>query len=149
MDPLTFLLPGTQSLVSTILAEGWTQARTALARRWSKKGAISQAAAEQELERGHALSLQIAGESAGHAEAAASPDAEGRRALLEAYWTGYLAGLSAGHADLFDAIRELGAARDSGPTSSRGSEVHNSNTGSVVGNVVQTGDVHGGFTIGR
>ncbi|MBR7836003.1 hypothetical protein KDL01_22195 [Actinospica durhamensis] len=117
MDPLTFLLPGTQSLVSTILAEGWTQTRAALARKWSKKGTISQDAAEQELERGHELSLEVAGGD--------EADTDGRRALLEAYWTGYLAGLSAGHADLLDAIRELGAAREAGdstPAPSRGSE---------------------------
>lgn len=136
MDALALVLPGTQALVSSILAEGWTQARNALARKWSKKGAISQSAAEHQLERGHELARHLGGDGDG---------SEPSRELLEAYWAGYLAGLGAGHAELLDAIRELGAAPTPAP---RGSRVHNSNTGKV-GTLLQTGDVNGDISFGR
>jgi hypothetical protein len=132
VDALSVVLPGAQSLVSAILADGWTQVRGALARRWSKKGSISQDAAEQRLEAGHANSLLVAG------------DGEDKRARLEAYWAGYLAGLAADRADLLDVIRELGAPS---ARNSQGSVVNNSNTGSV-GTLLQLGDVHGDVSIG-
>ena len=131
VDALSLVIPGAQSLVTSILADGWTQARGALARRWSKKGSISQHGAEQQLERGHELSLQI------NTEDAAS------RAMLEMYWTGYLAGLAAGNADLLNAIRELGQTQG---TRSQVSTVHNSNTG-TANSLVQLGDVHGDANI--
>lgn len=133
MDVSSLILPGAQSLVSAILADSWAQARSALARRWSKKGAISQQAAELELDQGHELSRQIDGEG------------EGRQRLLEAYWTGYLAGLAASHADLLDAIRDFGHAHASTP---QGTTVHNANTG-TVGTLLQAGDVHGNISFGR
>jgi len=133
VDVSSFILPGAQSLVSSILADGWAQARGALARRWSQRGAINQQAAEQELDKGHELSEYIG--AAG----------ENRRELLETYWTGYLAGLGAAHADLLEAIRELGQAQRLAPP---GSTVHNSNTG-TVGTLLQAGDVHGNISFGR
>lgn len=133
MDISSFILPGAQSLVSSILADGWTQARATLARRWSKHGLISQEAAEKELDAGHRLAQQIAG------------GAQSEPVVLRAYWAGYLAGLAAEHEDLLDAVRELGAAREAAPQSS---VTHNSNSGRV-GTLVQTGgDVHGGVSIG-
>lgn len=132
MDALSVVLPGAQSLVSAILTDGWAQVRGALARRWSKKGSISQDVAEQRLDTGHESSLLVAG------------DGEDRRALLEAYWAGYLAGMAADRADLLDVIRELGSPS---AQSSQGTAVHNSNTGSVR-TLLQLGDVHGDITIG-
>jgi len=131
VDALSLVIPGAQSLVASILTDGWTQAREALARRWSAKGSISRNGAEQQLERGRELSLQIDTE-----------DAAGR-SMLETYWTGYLAGLAAGNADLLNAVRELGQTQG---TRSRVSEVHNSNTG-TAGTLVQLGDVHGDANI--
>lgn len=130
MDPLSIVVPGAQSLVSAILADGWTQVRGALARHWSKRESISQDAAEQRLDAGHEQSLLVAG------------NGDEQHALLEAYWAGYLAGLAADHAGLLDAIRELRA--PSAPTSRN---VHNSNTG-TVSTLLQLGDVHGNLTIG-
>lgn len=129
----SLILPGAQSLVSSILADGWAQARATLARRWSKKGSISQQAAEQELDKGHQISAHIA-----------IGDGD-RRTHLESYWAGYLAGLAAGHEDLLDAIRELDSPQ---PTTTQASTVHNSNTG-TVGTLMQAGDIHGNVTFGR
>ena len=133
MDIASFILPGAQSLVTSILADGWSAARSALARRWAKKGTISQQAAEMELEKGHELAQHIGGE-----------DGE-RQKLLETYWAGYLAGLGASHADLIEAVRELGDAQES---AAQGTTVHNSNTGQV-GTLLQAGDVHGNISFGR
>ena len=133
MDVSSFVLPGAQSLVSSILADGWAQARAALARRWSQRGAISQQAAELELDKGRELAERIHG------------DDQDRRRLLETYWTGYLAGLAAGHAELLDVLRDLSHERT--PVSHE-SAVHNSNTG-TVGTLLQAGDVHGDISFGR
>ena len=134
MDVSSLIIPGAQAFVKAVLTDGWDLARAALARRWSKHGAISQEAAEKDLEAGHQLAQQVAGTT------------ENQRAVLEAYWAGYLAGLAAGHDDLLAAIRELGADHAVAPQSSTAS---NTNTGQV-GTLVQTsGDVHGGISIGR
>lgn len=133
MDPLSIVVPGAQSLVSAILTDGWAQVRGALARRWSNRGSISQGDAEHRLDTGHEQSLVVAG------------DGEDRHARLEAYWAGYLAGLAADHADILDAIRDLGAHSAQG---SQGTVVHNSNTGSV-GTLLQLGDVHGDISFGN
>ena len=133
MDVSSLIVPGAQSLVSSILADGWAQARTALARRWSQRGAVSQQTAEMELDKGRELSEHI------------DPDGDDRRRLLETYWTGYLAGLAAGHADLLEAIRDL--SHEHTPVAQEPT-VHNSNTG-AVGTLVQTRDVHGGISFGR
>lgn len=130
MDALSIVVPGAQSLVSAILTDGWAQIRGALARRWSKRGSISQEVAEQRLDAGHKQSLIVAG------------NGEDQHTRLEAYWAGYLAGLAADRADLLDAIRELGA-----PSVPSSRDVHNSNTGSV-GTLLQLGDVHGDISIG-
>ncbi len=133
MDVPPLVFPGAQALVSSILMDGWEQARSALARCWSRKGAISRQAAEQELDKGHALSQYI------------DAPAGLRQRLLETYWTGYLAGLAAGNASLLDAISELE------PTQTwlaRESSVHNSNSG-VVGTLLQARDIHGDMTFGR
>jgi hypothetical protein len=132
VDALSVVLPGAQSLVSAILTDGWSQVRGALARRWSKKGSISQDVAEQRLDAGHENSLLVVG------------GGEDRRALLEAYWAGYLAGMAADRADLLDVIREFGTPS---AQSSQGTAVHNSNTGSVR-TLLQLGDVHGDISIG-
>ncbi len=132
MDPLSVVLPGAQSLVSAILADGWAQVRDALARRWSKKGTITQQTAQQRLDAGHDHALMVTG------------DGGDRQARLEAYWAGYLAGLAVGQGDLLEAIRELTAAPASCP---QGSIVRNTNTG-TAGTLLQLGDVHGNITIG-
>lgn len=136
MDVSSLILPGAQSLVTSILTDGWTQARATLARRWSKHGSISQEAAEKELEAGHQIAQQVAEATDEH------------RAVLQAYWAGYLAGLAKGHGDLLDAIRELSAARDAAPGSSTS---YNTNTGQAGTLLQTTGDisVHGDFTINR
>lgn len=131
MDPLSIVVPGAQSLVSAILTDGWTQVRSALARRWSRKNTITQDQAEQRLESGHDASLLVADESAN------------KREILEAYWAGYLAGLAAEHTDLLDAVRELASPPAQSPHSTA---VHNSNTG-TVGTLLQLGDVHGDISI--
>jgi hypothetical protein len=129
---MSVVLPGAQSLVSAILADGWAQVRAALAQRWSKKGAITQQAAEQRLDTGHEYALAVAG------------DGEDRHARLEAYWAGYLAGLAVGQGDLLEAVRELTSSLAS---QSRGETVHNTNTG-TVGTLLQVGEAHGDITIG-
>jgi hypothetical protein len=132
VDALEVVLPGAQSLVNAILTDGWTQARGALARRWSKQGSISRTAAEQRLDAGHEQSLVLAGEG------------EGQRARLEMYWAGYLAGLATDRAELLDVIRELAA---SPASAARTTTVRNSNTGNVR-TLLQLGDAHGGISIG-
>ena len=130
---MSVILPGTQSLVSAILTDGWVQLRSKLARRWSKDGHTSQDDAEKQLEAGHRQALAIAGEG------------DDRRVRLEAFWAGYLAASLAERPGLLDAIRELGSSADA--QASR-APVHNTNTG-TVGTLLQAGDIHGDISFGR
>ena len=132
MDPMSVILPGAQSLVNAILTDGWAQLRRKLADRWSKDTHADREEAEQRLEAGRSQSLALAG------------DSHDRRARLEAYWAGYLAALLAERPGLLEAIRDLDPAT---ATRAERATVHNTNTGKAE-TLVQTGDVHGGITIG-
>jgi hypothetical protein len=143
VDASSVVLPGAQSLVSAILADGWAATREVLARRWSARGAVGRKAAERRLDAGHEQSLIFAGEGEGGGEG--EGEGEGRAARLTEYWAGYLAGQAADRTDLLDAVRELAASRAS---AARDTRVHNVNTGSV-GTLLQLGDVHGGISIGN
>jgi hypothetical protein len=127
MDLGSLVLPGAQSLVAAMLGDTWKSVRSALARRWGHGQDDQTAVAEQHLEQARSQALVLAGDGAE------------RQARLEVFWAGYLVGLLAERPDLADAVRDLGAG------TARTSETHNSNTGTVHGNLLQAGDIHGGI----
>lgn len=132
MDPTVLVLPGAQALVSQILTDGWAQARSWLSRRLGRADVVPAAELEQRLD---AAQAQVAAFSA--------PEAISQRALLEAYWAGYLAALAAEHPEYAAAVATLAA-----PPADGGAERGNVNsvTGTVTGNLVQARDIHGGVT---
>jgi hypothetical protein len=134
MDLGSVVLPGAQSLVAAMLGDAWATARSAFARRWGRDGADGGVAAEQRLDEGRSQALALAGDG---------PD---RRARLEVFWAGYLAGLLAERPDLINAVREIGA----GQPPSTHNETHNtntnSNTGTVHGSLLQAGDIQGNIS---
>lgn len=131
MDVSSVVLPGAQSLVAAMLGDAWTSVRSALARRWGRGVAEQTGAAEQRLDEGRLQALALAGDG---------PD---QRARLELFWAGYLAGLLAERPDLASMMHELAA----GPRAEVRSQTHNSNTGTVHGNLLQAGDVDGNITL--
>lgn len=132
---MTVILPGAQSLATAILTDGWTSVRTFLARRWSRQTQDPQDAIEERLNAAHA---QAAGVTTG--------DTEQDRALLRAYWTGYLTAAVAEHPPLLDLVRDLHHMR-TGAGAEAASSVHNTNNG-TANNLVQGRDFSGGFTFG-
>lgn len=136
MDPATLILPGAQTLVSQILSDGWVQARAWLARRLghaegSKSAGGVQADLERRLDTAQAQTAALA-----------APGVAPQRALLEAYWAGYLAALVGEHPELAAIVAGLAApavdhSADQGTV--------NSVTGTVTGNLVQARDIHGGI----
>jgi hypothetical protein len=130
MDLSAVVFPGAQSLVSAMLSDAWAGTRAVIARRWGRGSHRETAQAESRLEDGRTQALALAG------------DGPARDAILAAYWAGYLAALLAERPDLLDAVRDLGAPTQPAAAVSR-SEVHNSNTGTVHGKLLQAGDIHG------
>ncbi|MEU9118778.1 hypothetical protein AB0C96_02775 [Streptomyces sp. NPDC048506] len=132
---MTVILPGAQSLVTAILADGWTRVRTALARRWSRETREPQAAIEERLDAAHAQAAEIT-----------SGDADGDQALLRAYWAGYLAAVLAERPALLGLVRDLRSAV-ADPGAHDGPSVHNTNSGTVT-TLIQGGDFSGNITFG-
>jgi hypothetical protein len=132
MDPITVILPGAQSLVAAILADGWTQVRTALARRWSRETDEPQADIEHRLD-------------AAHSQASELTNSQGadEQALLRAYWAGYLAAVLAERPALLGLVRDLHGTLTA-PAASN-SSVHNSNSGTVT-TLIQGRDISGGIS---
>jgi hypothetical protein len=145
MDPATLVLPGAQSLVGVMLTDAWAQVRSGLGRMWAKRhtgaggeenaSTVEHAARELDAAREQALALAGQGDEAT------------RAARMELFWAGYLAGQLAARPELAEAIRALpellGAG--AGPDGSL-SVVHNSNSGTVHGNLVQARDIDGGIS---
>jgi hypothetical protein len=139
MDSAVLVLPGAQALVSQILSEGWAHARAWLVRRLGHAdGAERSDAAKSDLER----RMDTA-----HAQATALTAAEAvpPRAILEAYWAGYLAALIGERPEFASVLAELAAS--SNRPADKGTVV-NSVTGTVSGNLVQAQDIHGGVRFG-
>ena len=130
VDLSTVILPGAQSLVSAILGDAWAQVRSTIARRWGHGGTRQAAEAEQRLDYARSQALELAGQG------------PGRRAGLELYWAGYLAGLLAERPDLISAVQEITA--DQLPSDA--DTTHNVNSGTVRGNLLQAGDIQGSVT---
>ncbi|WP_405849138.1 hypothetical protein [Streptomyces sp. NBC_01518] len=124
---MSVVTPGAQSLVTTILADGWTHVRTALATRWSRRTGEAQTEVERRLDESHQQSITPA------------PNAEAQRAAMEAHWTAFLMTAIAQHPTLLDLVRDLG---DTSPAS-----VHNINSGTAT-TLLQARDIHGGITFG-
>lgn len=122
MDPVTSaLLPCAQSVVTSVLTDGWTRLRDALAARWSRRTGEEPADIEQRLEAARRQAEGLGGDEA----------------VQRAYWAGYLAAVLAERPDLLDAVR--GLAEPGG--------VHNTNSGQVT-TLVQARDVRGGISFG-
>jgi hypothetical protein len=122
MDPVTSaLLPCAQSVVTSVLTDGWTRLRDALAARWSRRTGEEPADIEQRLEAARRQAEGLGGDEA----------------VQRAYWAGYLAAVLAERPDLLDAVR--GLAEPDG--------VSNANSGQVT-TLVQARDIHGGISFG-
>jgi hypothetical protein len=142
MDPTSLILPGAQSLVTQILSDGWAQARAWLVRRLTRPDSTPQPELERRLDVAHA-----------HADILAAPDKDApvvtdtprRRALLEAYWAGYLAAMLGEHPEFAEVLAELATPAVGCPAPNR---TVNSVTGRVSGNVVQAGTIEGGVRFG-
>jgi hypothetical protein len=131
VDPTAIVLPGAQALVTQILSDGWTQARAWLARRLGHSAGTRQADIEVRLEAAHAQTAALA-----------APGDIPQRALLEAYWAGYLAALVGEHPEFAAIVAELAVPSADGTADGRNA---NSVTGTVTGNLVQARDIHGGI----
>lgn len=136
MDLGTLILPGAQSLVSQILSDGWTQARTWLASRLVHPGNVDRADFERQLDAAHDLANGIPVPASG------MPAETARRLVLDAYWAGYLDALSRTRPEMVRVLTELtGHAATAAPDQT----TINSLTGKVAGNVVQAGNIQGGI----
>lgn len=123
MDPVTSaLLPAAQSVVTSMLTDGWTRLRDALAGRWSRRTGEAPGDIELRLEAARRQAAELGGDAA----------------VQRAYWAGYLAAVLAERPDLLDAVREL---------AEPGGGAHNTNSGQVT-TLVQARDVHGGISFG-
>ncbi|MEW1648662.1 hypothetical protein [Streptomyces sp. NPDC091219] len=127
MDLMSVVTPGAQSLVTTILVDGWAHVRTALAARWSHRTGEAQTEVERRLDESHQQSITPASGT------------EAQRTAMEAHWTAFLMTAIAQQPTLLDLVRELG-------DTSSGS-VHNTNSATVT-TLVQARDIHGGITFG-
>jgi hypothetical protein len=132
MDLMNVILPGAESLVTAILADGWAQVRAVLARRWSRRTNEPQDEVERRLDTSYNESVELVGQG------------DDQRALLEAHWAGFLATVLAEHAVLLDFVRELSTEQLG---SRSGASVQNTNSGTVT-TLVQSGDIHGSITFG-
>lgn len=150
MDLTTVFMPGAQSLVTAIMTETWTQTRAAVAKLWVRRHDASThpdtssdhtaiERASHELDAARLQALQLAG---------TGPDSD-RAARMQLFWAGYLAGQAAARPELTAAILELPALLGAVAPASQTSTVHNTITGTVHGNAVQAGDIHGNITFGR
>jgi hypothetical protein len=155
MDFATVVLPGAQSIVSTILTETWSAARNKVARLWAKHqgaeaGAAEGTEAEQEVERFDRASTELDLACKQSLEIAGSGSPEERAARMSLFWAGYLAAQAQVRPALADALAEL-------PSLLGGREVpqyrstvtHNEFSGTASGPVLQIGHIEGGSTIGR
>jgi len=153
MDLTTVIMPGAQSLVTAILTDTWNQAHTAIAKLWARRRAApgagtatyadpDPAAIEQaghELEAARRQALELAGNG---------PESD-RAARMRLFWAGYLAGQLAARPELAGALAELPALLGEGAPTTQTTNVHNTISGTVHGNAVQAGDIHGNITFGR
>jgi hypothetical protein len=140
MDPTQVFLPGAQSLVTAILTDTWAQARTAIAKLCSRRyPATSAERTGHELDAARHQALELA---AGGSEA-------DRAARMQLFWAGYLAGQAAARPELATVFAELPALLGAGQPTTQVSTVHNTISGTVTGNAVQAGDIHGDINFGR
>jgi hypothetical protein len=139
MDLTTAFMPGAQSLVTAILTDTWAQARTTVAKLWSRRGggsgAVDQAGRELDAARSQALELAGSGTEAERAD------------RMRLFWAGYLAGQAAARPELAAMFAELPTLL--GARASQASSFQNNISGSITGTAVQTGDIHGDFNINR
>ena len=139
MDLTTAFMPGAQSLVTAILTDTWAQARTIIAKLWSRRGggsgALDQAGRELDAARGQALELAGSGTEAERAD------------RMRLFWAGYLAGQAAARPELAAMFAELPTLL--GAQASQAPSFQNNITGKITGTAVQTGDIHGDFNINR
>jgi hypothetical protein len=139
MDLTTAFMPGAQSLVTAILTDTWAQARTTVAKLWSRRGggsgALDQASRELDAARSQALELAGSGTEAERAD------------RMRLFWAGYLAGQAAARPELAAMFAELPTLLSA--RTSQAPSFQNNITGKITGTAVQTGDIHGDFNINR
>jgi hypothetical protein len=151
MDLTTLVMPGAQSLVTSILTETWGQTRTAIAKLWARRhnasgpsayaepNAAAIEHASHELDAARQQALELAG----------SGSESDRAARMQLFWAGYLSGQLAARPELADVLAQLPALLGAGAPTSQTTNVHNTISGTVHGNAVQAGDIHGNISFGR
>lgn len=144
---MTVVMPGAQSLVSAILTDSWSQARTALSRLWARRrpedlspdpSPAALERAKEELDLAKEQAVAVAGEGS---------ELE-RTERMTIFWAGYLAGQVAARAELAAAIRAIPGLLEPPPEASI-SKASNTISGTVHGNVVQADNISGGIKFGR
>ena len=151
MDLTTLVMPGAQSLVTSILADTWVQTRTAIAKLWARRRNASSPGeyadpdataidhAGHELDAARQQALELAGNGSESDQAA----------RMQLFWAGYLAGQLAGRPELADVLAQLPTLLGAGAPTSQTTNVHNTISGKVTGNALQAGDIHGNISFGR
>jgi hypothetical protein len=152
MDLTTLVMPGAQSLVTSILADTWVQTRSAIAKLWARRRSASNPGeyaspadataiehASHELEAARQQALELAG----------SGSESDRAARMQLFWAGYLAGQLAARPELADVLAQLPALLGAGSPTSQTTNVHNTISGTVSGNALQAGDIHGNISFGH
>jgi hypothetical protein len=151
MDLTMLVMPGAQSLVTSILTDTWGQTRTAIAKLWARKRSASGLSAYAEPDRAAiedaSRELDAARQQA--LELAGSGSESDRAARMQLYWAGYLAGQLAARPELSDVLAQLPALLGGGAQISQTTSVHNTISGTVHGSAVQAGDIHGNISFGR
>jgi hypothetical protein len=138
MDVSALLLPGTQNLISEMLKETWSAARSLVARVWARGNDEDARAMESELEQVRAEVLELRGHQ--------GPFSESADGLPVAYCAGYLRNMVLDRPDLLTALQSLPsaivAARDNVTISGGAAQIINGATGTALSIQHNTGNIN-------
>ena len=159
MDLTTLVLPGAQSLVSAVLSDTWDQARSALARLWTRRhpgpagsnpdsGAALDADADADADAVERAGRELDAVRAQAIELAGQGDQAARAARMELFLAGYLAGQLAARPEFAETVRALPDLLGAGAPYPGSGGTYNINTGKVRGNIVQARDIQGDVRFG-
>lgn len=144
MDLTTIVMPGAQSLVSTIVGEAWSHACSTMSRLWASSRSQNDRADETSSAEEYSRQFEAAREQS-IALAGAGTEAD-RVARMELFWAGYLAGQIASRPELADRVSSLPALLGEPGQSPAAKTVHNTISGTVHGKSIQAGDINGNIT---
>lgn len=143
MDLTSIVLPGAQTLVSSLMSEAWTHTRSALSRLWASQNSHSEADEDHDTE---AYDRQLDAAKQQAIVLAGDGTAMDRAARMELFWAGYLSGQLASRPELADGIRALPGLFGNQQGQAKATTVHNTVSGTVNGRVIQAGDIHGNIS---